>query len=856
MAAVRDEATEVWFSWTYLNAPSPEPSCAIDHEVGPVVSGAKQLLAISTDTTYTLTCTNSAGSDVATTTIAAVPDAVPPILQAFTATPASVVAGIAASVAFAWSYANAPTPEPVCTLDHGIGALQNGSAHELMLAADTVFTLDCTNRAGSDTAVRWVTVTIEPAAPALAMFTATPTRVVSGVSTDVVFTWTYANLPSPDAVCTIAPDVGTLANGGSASVTLTADTEFALDCANSEGSDSLTTNISVMQPGEFEIVGLAAAPAALIVNEPTEVMWRWGLRGDPVGPMACVVNRGIGAVGSGTATLVTLTQTQTYELSCSTPSFTAHASLTLQGLVPGPEPIFAVGPTPMPSVSVARAHVCALKADRTAACWGAGQRNASTGVFTALSGTDEVTCGLTPTGSLDCWGSPDDYFDLAAAPAGSFVAMAVGSSHACAVAGDGHLECWGDDLSGQSTPPLGTFLSVSVGSKSSAGVSHSCGITGDHKVICWGDDAYGQLASPSGSYTATAVGALHACALSTVGAVVCWGNNAHGQLDAPAGTFTALAAGTYHTCGLKTDKTVECWGYLDGSYAPASPSGSFATLACSDLACCGVKTDGQIACWGNYIPLEPPTARFVALPPTLQHQPLALKSNNRVSVLGGDAVSPFDANVVDFSVLWDGCALRTDGTVACWFASTFAPMQAPAGEFTNLGIGSDFGCGIRPDNHLECWGDNTLGQSTPPEGQFTSVGVGYSHACAISVEGTLACWGSTDAGDVTTPAGEFSAVNVGLYFSCGLRSDQTLFCWSDGWPGLVSPPAGRYLAVAVGDRHACAINQQRNVVCWGSDEVGQATPPTGVYVALALADRSSCAVRDDSRLVCWGEFVR
>ena len=46
------------------------------------------------------------------------------------------------------------------------------------------------------------------------------------------------------------------------------------------------------------------------------------------------------------------------------------------------------------------------------------------------------------------------------------------------------MECWGSDYSGQSTPPSGSFLSVS------GGASHTCAIANSGSIECWGDDKY------------------------------------------------------------------------------------------------------------------------------------------------------------------------------------------------------------------------------------------------------------------------------------------------------------------------------------------------------------------------------
>src|SRR6184192_3174881 len=80
------------------------------------------------------------------------------------------------------------------------------------------------------------------------------------------------------------------------------------------------------------------------------------------------------------------------------------------------------------------------------------------------------------------------------------------------------------------------------------------------------------------------------------------------------------------------------------------------------------------------------------------------------------------------------CALRTDGTVACW-GSNVGPGEGfsgaylgqatpPMGTFTQVSAGAWHTCGLRPDGTVACWGNNTQGQATPPAGTFTQVSAG------------------------------------------------------------------------------------------------------------------------------------
>ena len=62
-------------------------------------------------------------------------------------------------------------------------------------------------------------------------------------------------------------------------------------------------------------------------------------------------------------------------------------------------------------------------------------------------------------------------------------------------------------------------------------------------------------------------------------------------------------------------------------------------------------------------------------------------------------------------------------------------------------------CAIRSDGTAACWGLNNVGQTTVPTGTFTSVSAGGFHTCAKKTDGTTACWGDNYFGQSTPPAG-------------------------------------------------------------------------------------------------------
>ena len=74
------------------------------------------------------------------------------------------------------------------------------------------------------------------------------------------------------------------------------------------------------------------------------------------------------------------------------------------------------------------------------------------------------------------------------------------------------------------------------------------------------------------------------------------------------------------------------------------------------------------------------------------------------------------------------CAIRGDGTVACWGSnsdresSTYHVGQAspPPGTFRSVSAGNFHPCGVRSSGAVDCWGANWFGQAIPHLRQITS----------------------------------------------------------------------------------------------------------------------------------------
>jgi hypothetical protein len=257
------------------------------------------------------------------------------------------------------------------------------------------------------------------------------------------------------------------------------------------------------------------------------------------------------------------------------------------------------------------------------------------------------------------------------------IQISAGDQNTCAVLADGQLACWGLNLSGQSTPPSGTFTQVSAGSY------HSCGVRVDGTLACWGENSEGESSPPAGVFTQVSTGQLHSCGLRSDGTLACWGSNWLGQSSPPPGTFTQLSAGDNHGCAIATDGTLACWGSNSSGQA-TPPLGTFLQLSSGGSYTCGLKTDGTMACWGS-------------------------NGDNRTAAPAGQ--------VVRLSVgyaLKHNCAITVDGSLTCWGQNSDGETTPPSGTFTQVSAGGHHSCAIRTDGSPACWGSNTFGQLTLP----------------------------------------------------------------------------------------------------------------------------------------------
>ncbi|APR88568.1 BNR repeat domain protein [Minicystis rosea] len=268
-------------------------------------------------------------------------------------------------------------------------------------------------------------------------------------------------------------------------------------------------------------------------------------------------------------------------------------------------------------------------------------------------------CIKHPSGTVTCH-LPLSNPELATELSGVFDAVEVVQAleQGCLRHATGRVSCWGWSHHGQ----LG--LAVDIEEHSDVPVElpevevvklasshHSvCGIRPSGQAICWGGAYDGPIGAPEPGQTQAPLDVLgvpdavdiaasinRVCAVRASGAVSCWKDHeAPVAIEGISGAVK-VSVSTAQVCALRGNGTVICWREDIGTVVPALEDVVQLSGALGVATTCARTAAGGVACWG-------------------------------VGASQYDAPLVLDiADAVDVSAASSGaCAVRSDGTIACW----------------------------------------------------------------------------------------------------------------------------------------------------------------------------------------------
>ena len=360
-------------------------------------------------------------------------------------------------------------------------------------------------------------------------------------------------------------------------------------------------------------------------------------------------------------------------------------------------------------VTVDVAGACAERASGAVVCWGnmpsledpeefsskeaawMARHDVAEGSFASVAtGGANSVCGLRHDSTLECWHDPgmrcvrhhfgwlcrrasseEPEIESLDAPAGLFSQVSAHGGTFCGVRLDATVLCWGHTLQRGTSSRAG-----SRGTSSRAG-----SLSGDFSAL---------QPTPAGHFTQVSAGVEASCGLRADGAAVCWG---HQSTEAPPGRFIDVSGGS-RPCAIREDRTLRCWGHPEGGLPPDSIDQPLVSTAKGWHTACGILADATMACWNRWGgPLDAPEGTFTQI---------------STSEILGTRVP--DTRLQGYD---DYCARRQDHSIVCfnaWNPADRGPNryeQPPTGQFTHVAAGAHHACAIRPDGTVACWGKNS-----------------------------------------------------------------------------------------------------------------------------------------------------
>lgn len=301
-----------------------------------------------------------------------------------------------------------------------------------------------------------------------------------------------------------------------------------------------------------------------------------------------------------------------------------------------------------------------------------------------------------------------------------------------------------------------------------------------------------------------------------------------------------ISAGYEHTCAIRADGSLACWGYNSSAQigvgdrlsrlsptTVALPEATVSVAAGYD-ATCALGASGTLRCWGD---------------PFAATQPVIVGGVNGVDVGGGGikAVTVGRGHA---------CLLTVAGNVWCRGSNSagqlgngtlvysdvpvlvLGAVGLPLADVARISAHDFKTCAVRNDGSVACWGNDALPvTSAVPIGISNATDV--SGECALLSNGTVTCWTGIANAAPAAVAGLSDVVRIGFGGpNCALLGTGTIQCWGAGVFGngqgfevRAAPTAVAGLdavgAMAAGGGHTCALRTDASLRCWGSGARGQ-----------------------------------
>jgi hypothetical protein len=370
-------------------------------------SGSQSTGALSASASFSLDCSGAGGT--ATRSVTVTVTAAPPPSVTLTVAPDTVLVG--GSSTLTWSATDATS----CTASGGWTGAQatSGSQSTGALSASTSFTLDCSGPGGSANRTVTVTVTTSPPLPTVSLVSSVGSVVSGGSAT---LTWS-----STDATSCAASGgwTGAKATSGNQSTgALTAATNFTLTCSGPGGSATRTVTVTVTAAPPPPTVTLAPSVGTVATGGSATLTW------SSTNATSCTASGGwTGAkASSGNQSTGPLTATTNFTLTCSGPGGSATRTVTV---TVAPSPAVTLTGTPSTVATGGSATLTWSSTDATSCTASGGwtgakatSGNQSTGPLTAStnftltcsgpggSATRTVTVTVAPSPAVTLTGTP------------------------------------------------------------------------------------------------------------------------------------------------------------------------------------------------------------------------------------------------------------------------------------------------------------------------------------------------------------------------------------------------------------------------------------------------------------------